>query len=304
MLGVQAQDVRAAALALRSRAPGLERAELDAGGLVRTWTVRGTVHLLDVDDLGWMHALTGPRNRRTFDQIMRRRGALDTADGMREDIGALLARGPLARTELLAGLAGRGHASLGDYAVNVFSPWAAAHGLLVSRPGGTLCAPPALPDVPEEEALAILGRRYLAGYGPARAEDLAKWSGLGLGAARRALQSVAGAERAGELLALPETLDTDPPAPPPVRLLAGFDTLMLGWQTRAAFTTPAADARILRGGGIIRPVVLVRGRAAGTWRLDGPAARRRVAVEWLGGQGPERALAAEEVDVLRFLATG
>jgi Winged helix DNA-binding domain len=46
VVGVQAQHVRAAGLALRSRVPGLRRADVDGSGLVRTWTVRGTVHLV------------------------------------------------------------------------------------------------------------------------------------------------------------------------------------------------------------------------------------------------------------------
>src|SRR5271167_3475602 len=42
VIGVQAQDRRAAALALRSRVPGLTRSAISAAPLLRTWTVRGT----------------------------------------------------------------------------------------------------------------------------------------------------------------------------------------------------------------------------------------------------------------------
>jgi len=38
VVGVQAQDVRAAGLALRSRVPGLRRADVDGSGLIRTCT--------------------------------------------------------------------------------------------------------------------------------------------------------------------------------------------------------------------------------------------------------------------------
>jgi len=38
VVGIQAQDVRAAGLALRSRVPGLERAAIADAPLVRTWT--------------------------------------------------------------------------------------------------------------------------------------------------------------------------------------------------------------------------------------------------------------------------
>ncbi len=66
MIGVQAQDLRAAALALRSRVPGLTRGAVRAAALLRTWTVRGTVHLIAASDRPWLHALLAARNARMF----------------------------------------------------------------------------------------------------------------------------------------------------------------------------------------------------------------------------------------------
>ena len=47
--------------------------------------------------------------------------------------------------------------------------------------------PPAEP-VPEDDALAELARRYLAGHAPAEVADLATWSGLPITLARRAFE--------------------------------------------------------------------------------------------------------------------
>ena len=66
VIGVQAQDLRAAELALRSRVPGLTRAAVRAAPLLRTWTVRGTVHLITASDRPWLHALLAERNARVF----------------------------------------------------------------------------------------------------------------------------------------------------------------------------------------------------------------------------------------------
>jgi hypothetical protein len=49
--------------------------------------------------------------------------------------------------------------------------------------------------------------------------------------ARRALNALDHTEAAGELLALPGTLDTEPQAPPAL-LLAAFHPVMLGYRTR------------------------------------------------------------------------
>src|SRR5947209_7629394 len=63
--GVQAQDSAAAALALRVRSAGLTladiaRARSQGRSLVRAWCMRGTLHLVATEDLGWLLPLFGP----------------------------------------------------------------------------------------------------------------------------------------------------------------------------------------------------------------------------------------------------
>jgi hypothetical protein len=302
VVGIQAQDVRAAALALRSRVPGLRRADVDGSPLVRTWTLRGTVHLHDPADLPWLDAVLGPRNRARFEEAMRRRGDYEVASGLLGDLVELLAGRPLDRATLLAELAGRGHPALGQPSVNVLMPWAAARGLVAGLPDGRYRAAQPPPAVDAEAALATLARRYLAGYGPASAADLAWWSGLPLATARRALAAAAPTETAGELFALPGTFDAAPPAAPPALLLAAFDTTMLGYRRREPLVAAGHDRRVLPGGGMLRPVVLVDGRAAGTWGVPVRAGRPAVTIEWFGDPAPSAALDAEMRRVEAFLA--
>jgi Winged helix DNA-binding domain len=302
VVGIQAQDVRAAALALRSRVPGLRRADVDGSPLMRTWTLRGTVHLHDPADLPWLDAVLGPRNRARFEEAMRRRGDYEVASGLLGDLVELLAGGPLDRATLLAELAGRGHPALGQPSVNILMPWAAARGLVAGLPDGRYRAAQPLPAVDAEAALATLARRYLAGYGPASAADLAWWSGLPLATARRALAAAAPTETAGELFALPGTFDAAPPAAPPALLLAAFDTTMLGYRRREPLVAASHDRRVLPGGGMLRPVVLVDGRAAGTWGVPVRAGRPAVTIEWFGDPAPSAALDAEMRRVEAFLA--
>jgi len=301
VVGVQAQDVRAAGLALRSRVPGLRRADVDGSGLIRTWTVRGTVHLIDPPDWPWLQAAVGSRNRARFDDQMRKRGDHDAAVRMLDDLVAVLRERPLGRAGLLRELAARGHPGLGQRSVNVLMPWAAAQGLVAGLPDGRYRAAEPPPGVDAELALATLARRYLAGYGPASAADLASWSGLPLGTARRALAAVADTETAGELLALPGALEVAPPPAPPALLLAAFDTTMLGYRTRAPLVATGDDRRILPGGGMLRPAVLIDGLAAGTWTLAARDGRRTVAIDWFRDPAGSADLRAEQVSVERFL---
>jgi Winged helix DNA-binding domain len=281
--GVQAQDVRAAGLALRSRVPGLTRADVDAAALVRTWTVRGTVHLIAEEDRPWLHALCAPRWGPRFAAILERRGGLEAARGMLGDMVDLLAAQPRDRASLLAALAERGHPDLGPYAVNVLVPWASQQGVVVGLADGRLRAADPPEEMDHDEALATLARRYLEGYAPAGAEDLARWSGQPLGVARRALQAARPVEPPGK-----------PPDPPSASLLAAFDTTLLGYRSRDWIVPAEHDRRILPGGGMLRPVVLAGGEAVGTWRLP----QGRLEVDWFG---PEVDVEAERADVERFL---
>ena len=283
--GIQAQDVRSAGLALRSRVPGLTRAAVRNSGLIRTWTVRGTLHLIAPEDRAWLHALCAPRFLPHMERALEQRGHLDTARGMLDDLLELAADEPLERAALLEGLAERGHAELTGGAVNVLLPWVALQGLITGTADGRWVAAAPPDPVDDEEALATMGLRYLTGYGPAGDRDLAAWSGQPLGKARRALE-------------LAGPVDTAAPAEPPAcALLAAFDPAMLGWETREPLVAAEHARDVLPGGGMLRPVVLVGERVVGTWRGAGPE------FAWFGAEPPAEALAAEVADVKRFLAS-
>jgi hypothetical protein len=290
VVGVQAQDLRAAQFALRSRVPGLTRAAVRAAPLLRSWTVRGTVHLIAASDRPWLHALLAERNARTFGARFERFGIVDEVNAMRADVVELCADRPRDRASLLRALVERGHPPLEQGPINTFVPWLSAQGLVVTDIDGLLHTADPPPPLDHDEALAIMGARYREGYGPCDATDLAKWSSLPITQARRALDA-AGA---------PPELDAWPaPDPPPCRLLAAFDTLMLGHRTREPFVAAEHDQQVLKGGGMVRPVVLNSGVATGTWSL------RKGSPEptWFGRPAPTPALDGEARDIERFLAS-
>ena len=111
VFGVQAQDRAAAPLAVRARsAPGLTAESVSAAGLVRTWAMRGTLHLLAADDLPTAQAIYGPlhlaRGQRRLTQL-----GLSPAEAERstEEAAAIVREhGPLDRHELAARLRERG----------------------------------------------------------------------------------------------------------------------------------------------------------------------------------------------------
>ena len=160
------------------------------------------------------------------------------------------------------------------------------------------------------EALAELARRYMRGYGPASREDFTAWSGLPAAESTRALDLLAGdlvtVSAAGtRLFALAGHTAAEPAELPP-RLLGHFDPFLLGYRDRGLVLDPGYARRIQTGGGFVQPVVLIGGRAAGTWRLTrvpGRARRARLTVQPFTALPAASAdgLAAEAADIGRFL---
>jgi hypothetical protein len=156
--------------------------------------------------------------------------------------------------------------------------------------------------VDRDRALAELARRYLAGHGPATDRDLARWAGLPLRDARAGLAAISSmlVEREPGLVELREraggTTRVADDLPPP-KLLGPFDPALLGWTSREDIV--GTHEREIVGGGIFRPVALVKGRAAGTWSMPGG----EVVLDPLTriAKADREALEREAADVERFL---
>ncbi|WP_261556193.1 winged helix DNA-binding domain-containing protein [Frankia tisae] len=222
---------------------------------------------------------------------------------------ALTDEGPLSRAELRERVDAAGVPTAGQAMVYLLIV-ASVRGLVVRGPvvageqayvlvRDWLGPPPWAFD--RDAALAELGRRYLAGHGPADDRDLARWVGLPLRDARRGLAAVA-----ADLVTWPDgRLDLprgEGPGPglPAPRLLGLFDPVLHGWYGRDGV---GAAGRVVTSNGIFRPVILVDGQAAGTWSM--PAGRVELAPftdppVW--GPAVAAALRDEAADVRRFLA--
>ena len=280
LLAVQAQDGRAAALALRARSEGLTAAAIEGDEeLVVAWLNRGTLHLVHRDDHPWLLALTAPtrfaNNRRRLGQEGVSPQDADRAVAIVR--AAVAEAGPLTRSELAACMAAQGIRTEGQATPHLLM-LAALHGVAVLGPrrdgriAFVLAAdwlgetpPSALVGRAREQALAELARRYLTAHAPASDTDLAAWSGLARRDARAGLTAIAseltelGGGRA-ELAGAPKAARIEP------RLLGPFDPYLLGWKERA-HAVPDEHARTVHpGGGVVRAVAAVDGLAVGTWR--------------------------------------
>ena len=312
LLAVQGQDARGARLAIRARTRGLTAADVDRAltddrSLLITWLNRGTLHLIRSEDYPWLHALTAPRQLTATARRLAQEGVDATAAerGVAAVERALAEGGPRTREQLAERVGAAGVRTDGQALAHILF-LASLRGLAVRGPmieGRHAYAlvrdwlgEPA--SVDRDRALAELARRYLAGHGPAGERDLARWAGLPLRDSRAGLNAIAGQleERADGLVDLARR---PPAAPlPPPRLLGAFDPLLLGWTSREPVLGGHQD--IVTMNGIFRPFALVKGRAAGTWRMPGG----RVELEPFGrlSRRDAEALEVDAADVQRFLA--
>ncbi len=320
LLAVQAQDLRAARLALRARTAGLVAADVDAAlsderSVVVAWLMRGTLHLVGRDDYPWLLGLTAPTRLSANRRRLAQEGVPpDHAERAVAIVARSLADGPLTRAQLADRIAADGIRTEGQATphllmlaalrgVAVLGPLREdrAHAFALARDWLGTAPPPALAGAEREGALAELARRYLAAHGPAAPADLAAWSGLALRDARAGLQAIASelAQRDDDLV----DLAVREPAPDaiPARLLAAFDPYLLGWKDRG-FAVPARYARRVHpGGGMLRATATIDGRAVATWSTAG----ERMELEPFGRlpAGARAALTGEAEDVARFVAT-
>lgn len=281
---LQAQDDAAARWAIGLRCEGatwttVEQA-LAYGDIVRTWLLRGTLHVVAAADVRWMLALLAPRILAGSRGRHRQLGLDDvTLAQSLAVIGDALQGGVvLTRAELLDAIAQagitttgqRGYYMLGHAALRGLVCFGARQGkqesfmLLEARA-------PAAPELDPDAALGKLALRYFTGHGPATLADFAWWSGLPLGQARTAL-AVAGTEI--EQVAVGDTVYFHAAATQAahrtpgagVHLLPAFDEYYLGYAQRELMLTAGLDKRVVSSNGIFHPTIVVDGRIAGTWR--------------------------------------
>ena len=267
--------------------------------------MRGTLHLVPGEDVRWLTRILAPGQlpgaRRRLAQL-----GVDEPDEAIRHLERVLADGPLTRGEAAERLRARGVRLDGQAAYHLVR-YAALIGLTCFGPprdgeNAFVLLDDWIPrtgdDARDETELA---RRYLVAHAPAGAKDFAAWSGLGMREARRAFDDLA-----PELARAPGgTLRPRARGPAPragvVRLIPAFDPYLLGWRDRA-FAVPARYAtQVNRGGGWVRGVALVDGRAVSTWTIDRGGAGPRVRLRPFGRLQRSSSLDAEIRDVERFL---
>lgn len=281
----------------------VQRALWEERTLIKTWAMRGTLHLLPASELPLWHAglRTNPRYMREEAWKNYLGITLAELDQLTELIAEALHGRVMTREELMLEVKRlSGSATFSDtIATNswgtILKPAAFAGGLCFgpsvgtrvrfTHPGSWL-GPASKPMDPEEAQLAI-ARRFLGVYGPATVHDVARWwGGGGVASARRWIAQLGGEVCAIELegeqcwmLSADVKKLRDLPAPRSVNLLPAFDQYVIGASRHAHHLLPGdLRARVYRPQGWISPVLLVNGMMHGVWRHEVKGSRVEVTI--------------------------
>lgn len=163
------------------------------------------------------------------------------------------------------------------------------------------------PTRPEPERLLL---RYLAAYGPASVADAQAWSGLARLAEvferLRPRLRVFLDEDGAELFDLPDASRPDPSCAVPVRILAPFDSVLLGHANRTRVISDEHRKVVFTVNGIIKPTILVDGTVAGFVTVTAKKGAGVVEVTTFRrlGKGVESEVASEALRLLRFAHRG
>ena len=308
LCGLHAQVMSSAELTVWARVEDLDRRAVQRAlwqdrTLVKTWAMRGTLHLLPASELPLWHAALSTSRRYLRPAVWQKYFGitLEELDRLTEAVGAALDGRVLTREELVREV-GRLSGSAAFGAKLALSSWGTI--LKPAAFSGRLCFGPSLgqrvrftrPDTwlaatlaPEnpQTATAAVTRRFLAVNGPATYHDLARWWSGGVATARQWIAALGdevcpvdldGAQ--AWMLARHAREARDLPPERSVRLLAGFDQYVVAASRHAERLLPGDfRSRVYRPQGWLSPVLLVNGRMEGTWRHEVKGSRVEVAIE-------------------------
>lgn len=290
--GIQAQVMSAAELAMCTRVEGLSPHDVQAAlfqdhTLVKTWAMRGTLHILSAKELPLYVAACDWQLTARWSRYFAEYGLSGAQqDAFLAAIPYVLEQGPLTRSQLADAVAKHiGAASVRELILS--SSWgtplkpAAYRGELCFGPGQGQSATFMNPRTwigswqPVEPKLALqdIARRYLRAYGPATADDFAFWWGLGKTPARKLFQSLADELEEVEVegwrafalrTVLPQIQSVEPAEQ--IHLLPLFDAYTIGVPRDCEpLLARAYKRQVFNLQGWTFAVVLVNGSIQGIW---------------------------------------
>ncbi len=122
----------------------------------------------------------------------------------------------------------------------------------------------------KQDGAALLAKRYFTSHGPATVHDFSWWSGMSLTEAKAALAANEDAldseEIDGKTYWFGSHVQAAKAASTSFHFLPAYDEFLVSYKDRSGSLETAHTRNTITVNGIFRPVILVDGRVAGTWK--------------------------------------
>jgi DNA glycosylase AlkZ-like len=279
---IQAQDYASAQWSIGLRSPQSTSSDVEQaindGAIIRTWTLRGTLHFVAAEDVRWMLKLMAPRiiaksvgvyrQARLTDNDFERAFALlekalqGTKQLTRSKIVELWENAGITTSNqrgylilARAGQEGRicmGPMNAGQQTFVLLNEWI-----------------PAAKELTYEEALVEIAKRYFASHGPATIDDFVWWTGLTRTDAKSAIGMIASQLsriNVDEKEYLYSLAHLQRMRAPGIFLLPGFDEYMLGYTDRSLIIEDIHRHHIYTKNAVYPGIIIVEGRIKGIWK--------------------------------------
>jgi hypothetical protein len=281
MGAIQSQDYAHSLWAIGIRTKNANIADVEQaltdGKLVRTWLMRGTVHMILAEDLTWMRKLFSERilarltpkaweyHAMTPEVMERARVIL---------VKALSGKKALSRRELVRDhLAGSGIFDDKQQSYFIFD-YLSHIGVLCSGPPQGKDQTFVLADewvtnqrqLSREESLVVLAERFFTSHGPATLTDYVNWSGLKVVDAKFGLHAVQNKLKSltidgSEYWMSPQVQESEG-----LFLLPGYDELLIGYKDRTASFKTYGHTPISTYNGMFYATIIEDGQVLGVWK--------------------------------------
>lgn len=283
LCGVQAQFMTNAMHSLKIRCSDYDEVTV-AEGLVKNWTVRGTVHVFAEEDLPlFIHCNNGADYRKnewngyTFWNQREKWAltperqsflakvildALETKSYTREELKELCRNAGMTEAE----------------ESSMFDQWGGGVRELCERgfmnyvvqEKKAFCPAPDFTPIPEEEANLELARRYFTNFGPATMHDAMYYFHVSATKVKQWMGKLplTEVECEGKKYYYIENGKNYNHELPNCLFLAGFDQLLLGYEKKESLYLSQEHLRkIFNLAGIVMPALMINGQIAGKWQL-------------------------------------
>ncbi|PKA16735.1 winged helix DNA-binding domain-containing protein [Leptospira haakeii] len=287
LVAIQGQDYAASKWAIGLRAPGLNEEDIESAFLdkkiIRSWPLRGTLHVVSAKDIYWLLDLLGPP---TISKYAAHYKKIELDPKVLKKCYSILSKN-LANQNFLTR---KEISSILEKSGIITNTTRLSHILQRAGLEGLICFGPRrdkdftytlieewIPKIkkvikPKEEALYHLTKQYFDTRAPATLADFVWWSGLNVKDAKAGVESfgskLTSFQKDDQIYYIPKKMNIVEKDSDTLFLLPAFDEFLLAFTDRKDCMDPPPKRLLTPADDLFRPTLVINGWVSGIWQRE------------------------------------